>query len=424
MRKATLKKAVIKKATLKKEIIKKAIIIALATMFLCLTQANESKAAVKELSCKTETINWWVLKDKSKPDEVRKKIKYIHRYISVDGDNKTVKIKLKTKKKKGLACHTYDDGIKMSIKNKILTLKMKDTLKGYLVDIEDKSNGKLLERIRISYSEAHVQNKLSKAPKYNTFAEYPYKQNYDQVINDPLYTYELEKWWSTMPQYIKDTLSYTRTKIKFTTASALNGNTGYAKYYRVGKSTIQLRNSKEKQKCINQNALLHEAAHIYHALMGNNLEHELNISKEYKADKQKYGPYGATNKSEFYAEKIKYTNMLENNYYDDENLWNLILSDPGMQYYQYTSPGYNTTHIACTGYMFPSKYGKGKDDRIDSCKTSSEYLSIFRNKIKERFIAQGIPVQYVEVFYGQEDMERYLLQTYGQSVELHPVSIQ
>lgn len=413
-----------RKATLKKATIKKAIIVGLAIGFISLTQANESKAAVKELSCKTETINWWILKDKSKPDEVRKKIKYIHRYISVDGDNKTVKIKLKTKKKKGLACHTYDDGIKMSIKNKILTLKMKDALKGYLVDIEDKSNGKLLERIRISWPEAHVQNKLSKAPKYNTFAEYPYKQNYDQVTNDPLYTYELEKWWSTMPQYIKDTLSYTRTKIKFTTASAFNGNSGDAMYLRVGKSTIRLINSKERYKYTNFNILLHEAAHIYHEFMINNSELALNISKEYKADKQKYGSYGAKNKQEFYAEKIRNTNMLENNYYDDENLWNLILSDPSLQYYQFTSPGFNTTHIACVGYMFPSRYGDGKDERIDSCKTSSEYLNIFRNKIKERFIAQGIPVQYVDPFSKQEQLENALLQTYGQSVELYPVSIQ
>ena len=86
---------------MRKVVLKKAIIIGLAIGFISLVQANESKAAVKEISCKTETIKWPVY-NKSRTRIIRKNVKFKHRYFNIDGETKTVKIKLKTKQKKNL----------------------------------------------------------------------------------------------------------------------------------------------------------------------------------------------------------------------------------------------------------------------------------------------------------------------------------
>ena len=129
-------------------------------------------------------------------------------------------------------------------------------------------------------------------PEYFDFNNYPNKVNWNEDFMGDSDRYMVNKEWQTLPAYVRGTVIYFNTKIKFCPEGAdSEGASGEA----IGSELIRIFQPRSL-------VFAHECAHIY----GHFAENYTNLKaySEYKKNPKKYGTYGSNSKREFFAESI------------------------------------------------------------------------------------------------------------------------
>lgn len=129
-------------------------------------------------------------------------------------------------------------------------------------------------------------------PEYFDFNNYPNKVNWNEDFMGDSDRYMVNKEWQTLPAYVRGTVIYFNTKIKFCPEGAdSEGADGEA----IGSELIRIFHTRSL-------VFAHECAHIY----GHFAENYTNLKaySEYKKNPKKYGTYGSNSKREFFAESI------------------------------------------------------------------------------------------------------------------------
>lgn len=131
-------------------------------------------------------------------------------------------------------------------------------------------------------------------PEYFDFNNYPNKVNWNEDFMGDSDRYMVNKEWQTLPAYVRGTVIYFNTKIKFCPEGAdSEGANGEA----VGSELIRIFHPRSL-------VFAHECAHIYGFFAENYTN--LKAYNEYKKNPKKYGTYGSNDKWEFFAESIAY----------------------------------------------------------------------------------------------------------------------
>ena len=131
-------------------------------------------------------------------------------------------------------------------------------------------------------------------PEYFDFNNYPNKVNWNEDFMGDSDRYMVNKEWQTLPSYVRGTIIYLNTKIKFCSGLDPEGANGEA----IGSELIRIFRTKKSL------VFAHECAHIYGKFAENYTD--LKAYSEYKKDPKKYGTYGSNDKWEFFAESIAY----------------------------------------------------------------------------------------------------------------------
>lgn len=159
-------------------------------------------------------------------------------------------------------------------------------------------------------------------PEYFDFNNYPNKVNWNEDFMGDSDRYMVNKEWQTLPAYVRGTIIYLNTKIKFCSKdSGEDGEQGAA----IGLELVEIFNRKSSL------VFSHECAHIY----GKFAEDYTNLKaySEYKKNPKKYGTYGSNDKWEFFAESIAYY-VHENTNLFDETFIKLRLKEYPIQIYK------------------------------------------------------------------------------------------
>lgn len=157
-------------------------------------------------------------------------------------------------------------------------------------------------------------------PEYFDFNNYPNKVNWNKDFMGDSDRYMVNKEWQTLPAYIRGTIIYLNTKIKFCSGLDPEGANGEA----IGSELIRIFHPRSL-------VFAHECAHIY----SNFAENYTNLKaySEYKKNPKKYGTYGSNDKWEFFAESIAYY-VHENANLFDETFVKLRLKEYPIQIYK------------------------------------------------------------------------------------------
>lgn len=159
-------------------------------------------------------------------------------------------------------------------------------------------------------------------PEYFDFNNYPNKVNWNEDFMGDSDRYMVNKEWQTLPAYIRGTIIYLNTKIKFCSKnSGEYGENGLT----TGLELVEIFNNKKAL------VFTHECAHIY----SNFAENYTNLKaySEYKKNPKKYGTYGSNDKWEFFAESMAYY-VHENTNLFDETFIKLRLKEYPIQIYK------------------------------------------------------------------------------------------
>lgn len=254
---------------------KKFVKIAALMMIISCALMNTEKADAKTVSVnKTNvTVNVGSTTKVKVKNAKKVKVKISKKVAKVSVSGKTIKIK-------GIKAGKATVSVKAS---KMKTKKIKVTVK-----------------VKIKNTEASVRAKIDGyGDKYKSNIEtYPYLDKKSYSKTSEIYRYSLNEQWKAMPDYLRDCLAYNKAKIYFDLNMGVEGRmTGYDK--------MVLRNYKNKYK--ENIAIIHEAAHAYDFFMDDNYDVDVkkSVKTDYKNNKYKYGPYGANDLKEFYAESIE-----------------------------------------------------------------------------------------------------------------------
>ena len=173
------------------------------------------------------------------------------------------------------------------------------------------------------YDEDKLQEIMSgyDNPEYFDFNNYPNKVGWNnEDLMKPSNKYMVNKEWQALPAYIRGTIIYSNTKIKFSDEiRSYDGRT-------IGTQLIKIVNKRNSSL-----TFAHECAHIYH-FFADNYTH-LKACDEYKQNPKKYGDYGSNSKYEFFAEKTAYY-VHENTNLFDETFIKLRLKEYPIKIYR------------------------------------------------------------------------------------------
>lgn len=158
-------------------------------------------------------------------------------------------------------------------------------------------------------------------PEYFDFNNYPNKVNWNEDFMGDSDRYMVNKEWQTLPAYVRGTVIYFNTKIKFCPEGAdSEGASGEA----IGSELIRIFQPRSL-------VFAHECAHIYGFFAENYTN--LKAYSEYKKNPKKYGTYGSNDKWEFFAESMAYY-VHENTNLFDETFIKLRLKEYPIQIYK------------------------------------------------------------------------------------------
>lgn len=210
---------------------------------------------------------------------------------------------------------------KISVKGNKITIKAK---KIGITDLTIKSPGMTSKKVRISITKRNKKETEKSIIKQikgissfckDDIEKYPYLDWKSYKNTSDVYRHALNEQWKGMPEYLRDCLVACKIKIIFDGAIdnpiATAGTVGLADY---GEKEITLVKPDKRDDNYDYEislALIHEAAHIFDFLAkyDYNFNVKTKLKGEYKNNPEKYGGYGSTDLTEFYAECIKYESL-------------------------------------------------------------------------------------------------------------------
>ena len=207
---------------------------------------------------------------------------------------------------------------KMKSKTIKVTVKKVKNLKGKKV--EAKKNEKKDDK---KETEESIKEKIDGyGDSYkNDIESYPYldKTSFSKLSEDDKTIQN--KMWQAMPDYLRDCLAYNKVIIIYADKISTGGHAGLAVYGKNNSSKITLTYYKNF-------SLIHEAAHIYdHFNSDFNVDVKINANNEFSKNPNKYGSYGSTNLTEFYAEHTSRQILKNVVFFNDEDLYNFVLNN-------------------------------------------------------------------------------------------------